>query len=121
MAEVLVRCTVSPVRLLAGGFAEQFVKGHRLEQSVAELLSFPPAAHLKMIPVLQQQLGGEIYSGNLLSHRIRHQLPDCLCAAGPRLAHHEAKMASHSGPHHVQNSAKGNMDVVQRIQSLLET
>lgn len=121
MAEVLVGCTISPVHLLAGGFAQQFVKGHSLEQSVAEFLSFPSAAHLKMIPVLQQQLGGKIYSGNLLSHRIRHQLSDCLCAAGPRLPYHEAKMASHSGSHHVQNSAKGNMDVVQRIQSLLET
>lgn len=102
----------SVMRLLAGGFAEQFVKGHCLEQSIAEFLSSSSAAHLKIIPVLQQQLRGEIYPRNLLRHRICHQLSDCLCTTGPWLAHHQSKMTSHSGSHHVQNSAKGGIDVV---------
>lgn len=109
MAAVLLGPTVSPARLLAGGFAEQFVKGHCLEQSIAEFLSSSSAAHLEVIPVLQQQLGGKIYPGNLLRHRIRHQLSDCLCTTGPWLAHHQSEMTPHSGSHHVQNSARNGL------------
>lgn len=96
---------VGPMWRLTGGFTEQLIKSHSLKQGVTEFLPSSSAAHLERIPVLHQQLGGEIYPWKLLCHRLGHQLSDCLCPTCPRLAHHESKVASHSSSHHVQNSA----------------
>lgn len=94
---------------LTGRVTEELIKSHRLEQSVAEFLPSSPAAHLERIPVLHQQLGGEVYPGTPLSHRLGHQLSHRLSATGPRLAHHESEVTSHSGAHHVQNSGRREM------------
>lgn len=96
---------IGPVWLLTGRATEQLIKSHSLKQGITEFLPSSFAAHLKRIPVLHQQLWGEIYPGKLVCHWLDHQLSDCLCPTGSRLAHHESKVASHSSPHHVQNSA----------------
>lgn len=90
---------------LTGRFTEQLKESHSLKQSIAEFVS-SSSAHLERIPVLHQQLGGEVYPGKLLCHRLSHQLSHRLCSAGPGLAHHESKVTSHSGTHHVQNPAE---------------
>lgn len=101
----VVRVQIRP-RQLTGWLTEQLVERHSLKQSITEFLSSSSAAHLEWIPVLDQQLCWEVNPRNLLRHRLRHQLSNCLCPAGPWLTHHQSKMTSHSRPHHVQNSAK---------------